>query len=347
MSFTATVENYVNEDDWDNSLTKSKHATAFQSAYFFKPNQVANKSKPIFIKIFNQDKVLVGQLSCLIDKKTKNSSSFSKLLSKQLGLGSILHWKHGPIIHDNNNYEEILTLVFSTLEKICKEEHVEILKGTSPPLDRNFTKSFFKENNYEVTPWKNYIINLPSSSDDFLTSLHNKIRYDIRKGIKNQLTFEVASTLEELDEFGFLKYGKRVDDPTKILEQGKDGIKSAWEYHFKKGIRKLFLVRYNGELIGGINALVMNNIVCHTTVVNSSKNMQGGSFLTWNSIKWAIENNNLFLDLGGANPNPKNKKEEGIDHYKSKWNGIEYSVFHFSKIFNKKRSKVSGFLKRL
>ena len=347
MNFTVTIENQVNEDDWDASLIKSKHATAFQSANFFKPDQIANNSKPIFIKIFNQDEKLVGQLSCIINNKTKKSSTISKLISNQLNLGSIIHWKHGPIIHDQINHQKILTLIFATLEKICKEEHVEMIKGTSPPLDLNFCESFFKEHNYEVIPWKSYIINLPSSSDDFFASLHNKIRYDIRKGIKNNLSFEIGSTLEQINEFGLLKYGKRVDDPSKILDQGKDAIKSAWDYHFKKGIRKLFLVRYNGELIGGVNALVMNNIVCHTTVVNSSKIMQGGSFLTWNSIKWAIENNYLFLDLGGANPNPKDKKEEGIDHYKSKWNGIEIPFFRFSKIFNKKRSKVSGLLRRL
>ena len=87
-------------------------------------------------------------------------------------------------------------------------------------IDLNFCESFFKEHNYEVIPWKSYIINLPSSSDDFFASLHNKIRYDIRKGIKNNLSFEIGSTLEQINEFGLLKYGKRVDDPSKILDQG-------------------------------------------------------------------------------------------------------------------------------
>ena len=178
MNFTVTIENQVNEDDWDASLIKSKHATAFQSANFFKPDQIANNSKPIFIKIFNQDEKLVGQLSCIINNKIKKSSTISKFISNQLNLGSIIHWKHGPIIHDQINHQKILTLIFATLEKICKEEHVEMIKGTSPPLDTNFSESFFQEYNYDVTPWQNYIINLPSSSDDFFASLHNKIRYD-------------------------------------------------------------------------------------------------------------------------------------------------------------------------
>jgi len=68
--------------------------------------------------------------------------------------------------------------------------------------------------------------------------------------------------------------------------------------------------------------------------------------LTWNSIKWAIENKTNLFDLGGANPAPKSEKEKGIDHYKSKWNGIEYNTFNFIKVIDKKRSKISGLLRR-
>lgn len=349
MNLTVEVQSEVNEDEWDHMLTKSKHATGFQSAYFFKPNQIAYGSKPIFIKVLDTSGEIVGQLSAIINVKEIRhvSNSFSKMLIDRFNFGSNLQWKHGPVIHDHVNHKEISSQILSTIEQICKKNKIELVKGTTPPLDQNFTENYFKNFGYLVTSWKNYVIKLPEDPNSHFASLHNKIRYDVRKGEKNGLTFEIAKNINEINEFGMLKYGKRQDDPELVINEGKIGIETAWDYHFKKGLRKLFLVRLNGKLIGGINALVFNDIVCHTTVVNSSqKNLQGGSFLTWNSIKWAIENEHVCLDLGGVNPSPKNEKEKGIDHYKSKWNGTEYKIFIFSKIVRKNRSKFSSLLRR-
>lgn len=350
MNLTVEVQSEVNEDEWDHMLTKSKYATGYQSAYFFKPNQIADGSKPIFIKVLDNSGEIVGQLSAIINvKETRYDvlNSFSKMLIDRFNFGSNLQWKHGPVIHDHVNHKEISFQILSTIEKICKKNKVELVRGTTPPLDQNFTENYFKNFGYLVTPWKTYIIKLPEDPNSHFASLHKKIRYDVKKSEKNGLTFEIAKTFDDLNEFRMLKFSKRGIDPKKIINEGNTRIEATWEYNFKKEIRKLFLARHKGELIGGINALVFNNMVCHTSVVNFSKrNLQGGSFLTWNSIKWAIENNKSTLDLGGANPAPKTEKEKRIDHYKSKWNGIEYKTFLFLKIIHKKRSKISSLLRR-
>lgn len=346
MNLTVKISEQVDELEWDNALTRSKYSTGFQTANFFKPNKTANNSKPIFIIVLDNSNQIVGQLSAVINlhDTRRTSNSISKFLINNFNLSSILSWKHGPIIHDKENHKEIQSEIFHTIEKICLEKKISMAKGTSPPLDTNFSEKNFQDFGYSVIPWKNYIIDLPQNPDDYYFSLHNKIRYDIRKAEKNGLTFKLANTIEDLKEFRLLKF----DFKHKNSKSIENRTKKTWEYQYENGLRKLFLVHYDKKIIGGISALVFNNIVCHTTVVNTSqKNLQGGSFLTWNSIKWAIDNKQSILDLGGANPSPQSEKEKGIDHYKSKWNGHKNKTYIFSKNFLKNRSKFSSFLKRI
>ena len=129
LNFVVKIDSNVSEDEWDAQLAKSPYATAFQSAYFFKPNQVAYGSKPIFIKVMDDANNLVGQLSAIINFKEIRtvSNPLSTLLINHFNLGSIIHWKHGPIIHDEKNHLAISKIIFETIDKICHENKINII----------------------------------------------------------------------------------------------------------------------------------------------------------------------------------------------------------------------------
>ena len=99
---------------------------------------------------------------------------------------------------------------------------------------------------------------------------------------------------------------------------------------------KIFLARYGGKIISGIHSYVYNSNVIQNGVTNDPlSKIHAGSFLTYNVIKWCMENNLTSYDMGGANPNPDTDKEAKINFYKTKWNGTEKSYLKFSKIHDK------------
>ena len=109
---------------------------------------------------------------------------------------------------------------------------------------------------------------------------------------------------------------------------------------------KLFLVNQNKKTLSGIWCLIFNNILIQHGVVNSIDNSkESGTFLTWNSIKESIKLNYKFFDLGGANPNPSNKKEKNINFYKSKWATDSKPYYFYTKVIDKTKWNIFQFIK--
>ena len=104
------------------------------------------------------------------------------------------------------------------------------------------------------------------------------------------------------------------------------------------------MIRFKGQLVGGVNTNIFNGNLYQTSVINTKKELQGGTLLTWKTIEWAIETKNRTIDLGGANPMPTTAKEKGIHFYKEKWGGEKFEQKIFIKIFNKNKKRLTSFL---
>ena len=169
--------------------------------------------------------------------------------------------------------------------------------------------------------------------------MDKKTSYDIRKAEKNELEFQIARKREELDEFASFKANLR--GRTHPEEYSNFERDYTWDILYKSNIRRLFLVRHNDKLIGGMNTNDFNGNLIQTSVVNIQSELNGGTFLTWNTIKWAMQMKKNTFDLGGANPIPSSLKERGIDFFKSKWTNRKFHHFIFLKIRNRKKKKIT------
>ena len=342
LNFTTEILYDVNSKEWDNVLSRVNYSTAFQTANYYKPNQLIRDCKPFYIIVKNDHGEIVGQLSGLIDLKDLQitTNKISKILIDKLNLDSRIIWDHGPIIHDNVNRKEIISRILTALDELAEENNIEMIKGTSCPLDSQCSVEIFKNFGYECKPWITYIINLAKGIDHIAATLDKKIRYDLRKAEEQGLVFELAQKRSDLDEFGELKYKlKKKYSPVQYSELEKE---NTWNVWYKEGIRKLFLVRFNNKLIGGVNVNSFNGNLYQTSVINEEKELQGGTFLTWKTIVWAAKMKNKTLDLGGVNPNPSTPKEKGIYYYKVKWGGEKFEQMIFVKIFHKNKKKFAS-----
>ena len=72
-------------------------------------------------------------------------------------------------------------------------------------------------------------------------SLHNKTRYDIRKGEKEGLEFEISTSRESMDIYFDLKYNdkNKIENEKKKYTSFADNI---WETLFQTGFKKNFIV---------------------------------------------------------------------------------------------------------
>lgn len=346
MKFEIIVETEISKFDWDDSLLRNIASTTYQAISWQKMFSIAYGSIPIFISAIDENKQILGQVAAVIHHEWfwQNSGSLAKKFGKKFDLGKELHWFYGPIIYENKFRSQILTRILDALEDVAIKHNVGIIRGISPPLDSDFINDEFTEFGYSIQPWSTYIVNLEKSTDELFKKLNKNTRYDIRKAEKNNLEFEVVENLDTLLEYKNLKFQAKKRDGGKV-EQSEKFLQTHWKILSKINHEKFFLAKQNGEYVGGIFTLTFNKNIVQHGVVNIKPTLQGGPFLTWNVIKWGIENNFKTFDLAGVNPNPKNQKEKQIQFYKSKWGGDKITYYLYTKIVNSKKANLSLLLK--
>ena len=348
MHFKTEILYKVDKNLWNDTLKLNTASTASQMYDTFRPHQLTFDSKPVFIIISNPSGEIVGQLSTIIhiNDYWLDTNIISKLINSKFNLGSTMRWSHGPIIHDQENSNEILSDILSAVDKIAADNNVNLISGTTPPQVSAFPVNTLKNNGYAIKPWISYITDLQRNVDDIYHALHNKTRYDIRKGEKLGLEFEVSSTRESIDIYRYVKYHdkKKIEQVRKKNKKFTDNI---WKVLFQNGYKKNFIVRYEGNPIAVINNFLFNGNVSQVGVATSSEaSKYAGAFLTWNTIRWAAENNYRTYDVGGANPSPISKKEQGINLFKSKWASKKVDYFICTKVFNKTKLNISNIIKQ-
>jgi len=348
MNLRTEISYEIENKIWDDALLLNKASTAYQIADFYQPYKLAYNSKPVLITVSNPSGKIVGQLSGVIHLTDYwlEINMISRLINSKLDLGSTLSWFHGPIIHDIENTDEILSNILLALDKVSIQNNVNLIKGSSPPQMSNMPIDVFKKNGYVIKPWITYITNLQRNVDDIYNALHNKTRYDIRKGEKKGLEFEVVSKKESYELYIDVKYHekKKVE---KLKKLNKVFLNHVWNASEQKGYEKMFLARFEGKPIAAMINVLFNGNVVQVGIGNSpDRNLYGGSFLTWNAIRWSAENNYRTYDVGGANPVPISQKEKGINLFKSKWASEKFDYFLCTKVYNKTKLNISNIIKQ-
>lgn len=349
MDLKVEIKNDVNQKEWDDMLLSNEASSSYQIYNFSRIYKEAYDSKPIFIYVKNASGKIVGQLLALIHNKRYwwDANVFTKTIGLTLNLHTSLNWFYGPVIHNSEHKELIINKFITAIEEVAKTNSVTIIQGGSAPLSDNSTDILFKNNGYDLTPWVTYHIDLTQDIQTLYRNLKKSTRYDIRKSETVGLQFEVVDKRETMNEFTRLKHEEKKRIGERLGSATQNFFTDLlWKYFYNEGYEKLFLARFDGEVVGGIYGRIFNNNMIQYGVSNTPrKELFVGPFLTWNVIKWAKEFGLESFDMGGANPNPKNEKEKQIKFYKSKWGGELKEYSRFSKILSKKKNILSSALR--
>lgn len=345
MTLEVNISYTMDEKLWNQSLEKNMASTIYQVPSYSTVYDQVFGSKPVFVTVMKKNE-LVGQLAILVHSKFywKDSNMFSRTLGEKLNLNSILRWEYGPIIHLSDDTQEILDVILLTVDKIAEQNDVNLIRGTTYPLHHVYDNKIFEKHGYNSTNWATYITELGHDPIALYDSFSKETRYDIRKSEKNDLELEIVNSLSSFKEYSELAFSTRLRAGEK-RKKNSLFVEKFWNNMYDKGYLKVFLARKNGELLGAIENLIFNKNVIQYGIVNSTKTqLLGGTFLTWNAIKWSMENNYHTYDMGGINPTPETEKEKSINFYKSKWGGKQLDYVRYTKILKPGKTKLSAAL---
>ena len=347
MGFNVVEQNNVDENYWNKLLIKNHAATAYQISNWPKIYEATYGSKPFYISVETSNGNIVGQLASVLHNNLfwRDSNPFSSFLGTKFNLRSVLNWFYGPVIHDHENSDKIVSLILKKIDEIALREKITMVRGLSSPFNEHHYENQFTSFGYRIEPWSTYVTNLNQNIDELYNSLNKKTRYDIRKSENNDLEFVVAKNRDDYDDFSKIKIQSKQKTNQNVKSNPKF-FDAHWELMNKPGYEELFLIKHNGDPISGLYGMIFNKKLIQHGVGNTNKtSLLGGTFLTWNAIKWSIDENLTYFDVGGANPNPELEKEKRIDFFKSKWGGKQYHYNIYTKIFNKTKTKIASFVK--
>ena len=169
-------------------------------------------------------------------------------------------------------------------------------------------------------------------------------RYYIRKSEKEGFDFVIANDIEGLERFQDLKIESKKRGGKKYV-RNPEFYRKHWEIMQNNGYEEWLLAKDDGKIKGTILTLLFNGNVIQHALANSPEKELVGTFLTWNTIKWAQKMKYRTFDFAGVDPSPKTEKEKGIYFYAAKFGGKKIDFFSYTKIIDRKKYYLSSGIK--
>lgn len=356
MNYTFKIKTKA-DLDWDNNLLKSTYATFFQSTNYLNSN--SRDYFPIFIYIFDQDNIIVGQLGLRIIKTVVRYSSpfFRRLLHLISRITSRGIWLDGPIIftNDKNKRLEVLQTIMDAINVVSEKYNLVHVEGYTPGFDLQideYYKKILLGNNFIIQDYVTFILDMQKNIDELWSNLPKRLKQDINRAKRRNIVVKELEKYADLKQYVLLSQewattkGIVNSTPTEDLE-------NLWSEHERK-ISKFFLAYQDNELISGLRVIYFNSIVQPSEVISSysKRTSLGGTILTWNSIEWAKSINASVYDFtGGKKEIIQSKSEQNKEndknsllYYKSKWDGQEMPQYNLVIVRKKIHYKIYLFL---
>ncbi|MFC1884332.1 lipid II:glycine glycyltransferase FemX [Thermodesulfobacteriota bacterium] len=173
--------------------------------------------------------------------------------------------------------------------------------------------------------------------DEYHGLLHRDTRRCIRKASKEGVSIEKGKEIEELKTF----YGifKEFSYQKGFMSRGWEYQKKLWEELVSKNYGRLFLAKYQGEIIGGLICILFASrcLAMHMGTPYKYQKLQSSYAYVWESIKWAKERDCIWYSFRGVGTTPsqeffkKKFKPEVIKltgYYDLPFRKISYKIFY-------------------
>jgi len=332
------VVNIIDEskkDYWDEGISTFDHAHPLNSYYWGKVRSI-DKWRPLYLAAERNGK-FCGGMMVLIKK-------FPILPI------SIFYSPKGPVT-DYSDEETILSLIEKVKEIAKKENSIfiridpNIPEGLFDEKNDIFVKNGFLHLQQRWTFWNSprdvYRIALIKykDSEELFNKFDRDTRRCVRKAAKDGLEIEVAKS--DSDLVSFYKIFKDFSVKKGFMSRDFEYQKELWETFIKNSKGRLFLAKYQGEIIGGLICIMFAKkcLAMHMGTPYKYHKLQTNYAYVWESVKWAKEEGCMWYSFRGVGTTPSQEYFKSkflpevvrlVGYYDLPFNSLFYKVFNFS-----------------
>jgi serine/alanine adding enzyme len=287
------IEHRNNSSPWDNYVNNNKHATIYHKFGW----------KRVIEKTFNHLSYFMtaeedGRIHGVLPLFLMKSIIFGRYLISLPFIDS------SGLIADS---QDIASLLCNQAIKLAQDNEVDFLELRNPVKieDPNLITASHKVN---------FILPLDPDPEFLWTKVfHENIRNKVRKAIKHNLQVESGNDKHFIDNFYevFSKNMRYLGTPVypkiffmNILKEFPQNM-------------LIFLVYYNGKVIGGKVVLLFRDTVYfiyHSSMREYAK-LAPNNLLYWRAIEYACQNKYKFCNMG------RSTKDTGPYNFKKQWGG--------------------------
>ncbi len=300
--------------DWSDSLLEYETASVYHTKEYAEFIEKWYKWKPIFFRLIDSKGKIILQNLMFEATSSRIPTSLKKIVRK---IKPNIRWTYGPLSNSND-----ATVFFFDYLKKTKNNFY----GTTHPFS-NFQNILAPK-----TKWSTFLIDLKKPKDELFQKLEKK---SARNNIKRSIERDVI--VEQITDKSWIEYCNLFNDFREASGRDKvnlDALNEFWNMLKPTGFSG-FLARKNEKPIGALTFSYFNNYInewaAARTDFDTKNKLYSQDQIKWKVIEWGIENKMNWYDLSGANPTPKNEKEEGILRFKKKWGGIQHYYWMIKK----------------
>ena len=233
--------NQIDLNSLEEFIYNHPHGNFFQSTNAFKFFQSVDNYEPILLVAKEKDEI-VGSLLAVVMKEKGLKGYFSR---------RCIVWG-GPLVKDD--HPEIVNALLQKLnENVLNKAIYTEFRNL---FDMSAIKEVFKENKFVFLDHLNFIIEIVNLDENFKNLNENRKR-QIKKAIKNNVEISIPKDKNEVKEFFVILkklYKEKVNKPL-------PNFNFFEKFFFSNNLGKYFLVKSNGNIIGGIMCPIFKDTI--------------------------------------------------------------------------------------
>ncbi|MCW2277505.1 lipid II:glycine glycyltransferase FemX [Heliophilum fasciatum] len=243
----------------------------------------------------------------------------------------IFYAPRGPVVDPADR--AAADLLLQAVERLAQREDAIFLKidpdiTTPNPVwsqylqDQQFQRVDTGEGFEGVQPRYVFRLDISDDLDKVFARFHQKTRYNIRLAEKRGVVIDDQVGKEELPVF--YQVLKETCERDNFLVRSYSYFEDMWDNLVEQGLGKLFLARYEGQVIAGTLALINGKTAWYLYGASSNqyRNVMPNYLIQWKMINWAKANGCNLYDFRGV---PGHVGEDhplyGLVRFKKGFNG--------------------------
>ncbi|MDP2923734.1 MAG: hypothetical protein Q8O30_08480 [Candidatus Omnitrophota bacterium] len=353
------IKDKVDKILWNDLVRSLPEGTIFQTTYWADYLEKSGYSKPYYF-IVRENQNIKGILLLWVEilsartRKYYNTLWVLDYFAKKANL-AVGNWLHGPLIFDKSNQYKILEKFILEIDKFAISRNLVAIRNLASPIlydakffNKDITEDIYILHEFTPMPKATVFLDLSKDLDSIWKGLRQKTKDDLRKGLKNNIAIEFMQQ-EELAEYERLMLESTKRRKIELPPHYPNDI--MWTALRKdEKCLEVITVKKEGKILGAKGILEFNGIIFQICSFQSNlsynNKMNVNDIMTWEVVKWGVINKKRIYDLTGVPAYPRNKKEEGLRHFKIKWGNKLIMYNAYEKVYRKYVKAGKELLKR-